>query len=173
MMIKKPVFLIAMSLFLGACHIEAPQSQNIESSAMNAQSSVNMTVSDAAIKVEVSSDLATCPSKDFALFLKTFSESSEVQEAFTETPLQIVTIDSASEPEPEEVLKEINREALNFPLMLNIATQANVGIKSRRYDTDENNVEVILFKPDTDYQISFFFRRLDCWKLYRIKDHSL
>lgn len=172
-MSKMLIFLNALSLFLVACHVEAPQSINVEPAVTNAQNQVNMTAGDAAIKPEVSSDLATCPSKDFELFLKTFSESSKVQEAFTEAPLQIVTIDSASEPEPEEVLKVINREELSFPLMPNLAVQANDGLKSRRSSADENNFEVILFKPDTDYQMSFFFKRLNCWKLYRIKDHSL
>ncbi len=170
---KKIIMLAAVTFILAACRVEVPLPKNSAANQKSAEDLTANAVGQDAFTPEVSTEAIKCPSQDFEIFLTSFINSVEVQKSFTATPLESVTIDALAEPEPAEVKKMLVANKLMFPLMPSPDQQANEGLKSRRSGADENNVEVILFKPDTDYQTSFFFKRLDCWNLIRIKDYSL
>lgn len=170
---KKIIMLAAVTFILTACRAEVPLPKNSTSDQHGAEDITAKTAGQDAFTPKVSTEAVKCPSQDFEIFLASFINSLEIQKSFTVAPLESVTIDALAEPEPAEVKKILGANELNFPLMPNPDQQAKDGLISRISNSDRKNVEVVLHKPDTDYQMSFFFRRESCWKLYRIKDYSL
>lgn len=170
---KKIILLATVSFVLAACRIEVPLPKNSAANQKSAEAPAANAVGQDASALEISTEATKCPSQDFEIFLESFINSVELQKSFTSTPLESVSIDALAEPEPAEVTKMLGANELVFPLMPSPDQQANDGLKSRISNLDKKNVEVILHKPDTDYQMSFFFRQESCWTLYRIKDYSL
>lgn len=170
---KKIILLATLSFILGACQAELPLQKSTDANQKSAEDLTAKPAGQEASIPEVSTAMVKCPSQDFELFLKSFIDSVEVQKSFTATPLESVTIDALAEPEPVEVKKMLGASELRFPLIPSPDQQANEGLISRISNSDKKKVEVILHKPDTDYQVSFFFRQESCWKLYRVKDYSL
>lgn len=113
-----------------------------------------------------------CPSQDFSVFLKAFTDDVEVQKAHTQRPLQSDSIDPNADPEPKQVTAMLDGDALRFPVMPNTQTQKNDGLVLSQTELNGDK-QVMLAKPDTDYQLSFFFRKGECWTLYRKRDDSL
>lgn len=170
---QKIIILTVLSLILLGCRVEtSPVQKNtgsdssVEPSVSTASDNKKLQVADAIVPLQ-------CPSGDFEVFLKSYVGSLEVQKLFTSIPLESISIDPLAEPEPSEITRMLGEDELNFPLLPNLDQQTEEGLKSRQSRLGKNNVEVIMYKPDTDYQMSFFFRQEKCWKLYRIKDHSL
>jgi len=97
----------------------------------------------------------------------------EVQKAFVTDPLQSDSVDANAEPEPKPVSKMLGRAEITFPVMPSEQQQAKDGLKLTKNDISATEVSVKLAKEDTDYQMSFFFRKDGCWHLYRTKDDSL
>jgi len=170
---KKIILLVILSFILVACRVEVPLPKNSDASQNSAEDLTSKPDGQEASNPDVPADTLKCPSQDFEIFLASFIDSVEVQKSFTANPLESVTIDALAEPEPAEVKKMLGASELTFPLMPSPDQQANDGLMSRISNSDKKNVEVILHKPDTDYQMSFFFRQESCWMLYRIKDYSL
>lgn len=47
-------------------------------------------------------------------------------------------------------------------------------LKVRSSDAKDKEATVVVAKPDTDYQIAFYFRRMsNCWRLVEVEDQSL
>ncbi|MGH8082813.1 MAG: hypothetical protein ACREP7_19705 [Lysobacter sp.] len=113
-----------------------------------------------------------CPSQDFDTFLKAFADDVDVQKAYTQRPLQSETVDANADPEPKPVTAMLDGDALHFPLMPSNQKQQADGLVSSQTELNGDK-EVMLAKPDTDYQLSFFFRKGECWTLYRMRDDSL
>ncbi|WP_064749436.1 hypothetical protein [Lysobacter antibioticus] len=113
-----------------------------------------------------------CPSQDFDAFLVAFMDDPAVQKAFTKRPLQSETLDANADPEPRPVTALLDGEKLKFPLMPSSARQKQDGLALSQSELNGDK-EVMLAKPDTDYQLSYFFRKGDCWTLYRMRDDSL
>ena len=113
-----------------------------------------------------------CPSQDFDAFLVAFMDDPAVQKAYTKRPLQSETLDADADPEPKPVTALLDGERLKFPLMPNAARQKQDGLALSQSELNGDK-EVMLAKPDTDYQLSYFFRKGDCWTLYRMRDDSL
>ena len=88
-------------------------------------------------------------------------------------PLQSEAVDPNAEPEPRPVTKMLAEADLQFPLMPSSQQQAKDGLQLSTVATDSVHMEVKLVKPDTDYQLMFFFQNDGCWKLYRIRNDSL
>lgn len=116
---------------------------------------------------------ATCPAEDFDRFLHHFANEVAVQQAFVSTPLQSDSIDPDAEPEPAPISRMLDKSDLQFPLMPSEQQQLNQGLSLTKTVIDPQQVQVKLTKADTDYQVSFFFRRQGCWTLYRMQDDSL
>ncbi|MGO1069111.1 hypothetical protein [Lysobacter sp. CA199] len=113
-----------------------------------------------------------CPSQDFDAFLKAFAEDAQLQKSYTQRPLQSETIDADADPEPKPVIAMLDGDALQFPLMPSAQKQQADGLVMSQTELNGDK-EVMLVKPDTDYQLSFFFRKGECWTLYRMRDDSL
>jgi len=113
-----------------------------------------------------------CPSQDFDAFLAAFADDVEVQRAFTQRPLRSETVDANADPEPKPVTAMLDGDALAFPLMASRAKQQAEGLVLSQSELNGDK-QVMLAKPDTDYQLSFFFRKGECWTLYRMRDDSL
>lgn len=113
-----------------------------------------------------------CPSQDFDAFLVAFMDDPAVQKAFTKRPLQSESLDANADPEPKPVTALLDGDKLRFPLMPSAAAQKRDGLALSQSELNGDK-EVMLAKPDTDYQLSYFFRKGDCWTLYRMRDDSL
>ena len=116
---------------------------------------------------------AACPAEDFDSFLHHFANEIAVQKAFVSVPLQSDSIDPEAEPEPAPVSRMLDKSELQFPLMPSEQQQLKQGLSLSKTVIDPQQVKVKLTKADTDYQVSFFFRRQGCWTLYRMQDDSL
>lgn len=112
-----------------------------------------------------------CPSQDFAIFLDAFVGSIEVQKNFTAQPLQSDSIDADAEPEPKQVTAMVSE--LQFPVMPSDQEQMGQGLVMSTGSAPGNVMVVKLAKPDSDYQISYYFKRDACWTLYRKNDESI
>jgi hypothetical protein len=153
------IVLLVMTALLGACKA-APQQNSAD-----AQPAVpSPTLTSAA---------PACPSPSFDGFLKAFIESVAVQKAFSAEPLESQTVDATAEPEPALVTKMLTAAELQFPLIPSEQQQAKEGLTMRQSVLENGDTKVTLAKEDTDYQISFYFRKNTCWQLFRIRNDSL
>lgn len=114
-----------------------------------------------------------CPAATFDDFLPLFENDLAVQKAYVTDPLQSDSVDANAEPEPKPVSKMLGKAEITFPVIPSQAEQSRSGLAGTRTDTSPTEVVLKLAKPDTDYQMWFFFRKDDCWHLYRVKDDSL
>lgn len=114
-----------------------------------------------------------CPAATFDDFLPLFENDVAVQKAYVTDPLQSDSVDANAEPEPKPVSKMLGKAEITFPVIPSQAEQTKSGLAATRTETSPTEVVLKLAKPDTDYQMSFFFRKDDCWHLYRVKDDSL
>jgi hypothetical protein len=114
-----------------------------------------------------------CPAVTFDGFLPLFENDIAIQKAYVTDPLQSDSVDANAEPEPKPVSKMLSHADVTFPVMPSQADQAKSGLATTRTDNSPTEIAIKLAKPDTDYQMSFFFRKDDCWHLYRVKDDSL
>jgi uncharacterized protein YecT (DUF1311 family) len=122
----------------------------------------------------VSGDVATvaCPSSDFAAFLKTFSDRTDVQKAFVHQPLKLgTTVAGDSEPEIEE--HSISGDQIKFPLIPDRLKREADGLTLTVKEEQGNSATAILKKPDTDYVVEYRFARGQCWRLESVSDFSL
>ena len=148
-----------MMALLGAC--KATPQQNLP-----------VTQPATSTPVPTSATLA-CPSSNFDSFLKAFISDVEVQKAFSAKPLESQTVDATAEPEPALITKMLTETELKFPLIPSEQQQANEGLKMRQSALENGDIKVTLAKEDTDYQMSFYFKKEACWKLIRIRNDSL
>lgn len=115
---------------------------------------------------------AVCPSTEFSAFLTAFSERTEVQRAFIQQPLQMVTT-VAGDPEPEMQKNSLSGDQLKFPIIPNLAKREVEGLTLTVKEQRGNKATAILQKPDTDYVIEYRFVRSQCWILSEVTDFSL
>lgn len=114
-----------------------------------------------------------CPSKNFADFLNAFTESVEIQKAFTKFPLKIQMLDLDSEPDPMPVIRFLNKRKISFPVIPSALIMKSESLSVKVYDINKRLVTVMLSKSDTDYKVYYSFRKIYCWELYYIEDWSL
>lgn len=153
------IVLLVMTALLGACKA-APQQNSAD-----ARPAVPTPAPTSAVPA--------CPSPSFDGFLKAFIASVEVQKAFSAEPLESQTVDAAAEPEPALVTKMLTATELQFPLIPSEQQQANEGLKMRQSALENGDIKVTLAKEDTDYQMSFYFKKEACWELIRVRNDSL
>lgn len=115
---------------------------------------------------------ADCPGHDFNRFLSAFIDGIEVQRAFTVLPLRDDSLDAEAEPEPHVVTKMMSASDLQFPVIPSIQQQREQELTMSSHPSGSEMV-VTLAKPDSDYQMSYYFRRGACWRLYRKSDESI
>jgi hypothetical protein len=117
-------------------------------------------------------DVTLCPSKDFPEFLSAFSDSSSIQEKFTNFPLRkLITVDA--EPEPKQEVTYLERQGTKFPILQVKKDREANGLELQIVNEAGVDATVKLEKPDTDYQILYVFKFDSCWFLDEVKDYSL
>lgn len=115
-----------------------------------------------------------CPTQDFREFFQMFSDSVEVQRAFTGSSVDFTEIDAEAQPEPVEVTINRPLAAIPFPVVPTTAQQRGDGLVARFDRTSDGMNRVVLEKPDTDYRLVYVFGPGDdCWELYAKIDTSL
>ena len=114
-----------------------------------------------------------CPAQDISFFIQRFSTDESVQRVFTADPLINEFIDTATVPEPTQRTQTLDRDAIVFPVMPLAQERAQSQLQMQMEDVTQVTARLVLFKPDTDYQISYFFKLDDCWRLVRIDNASL
>ena len=154
------IVLLVVAALLGACKA-TPQQNSVD-----APSGVPTPVAPISVAL-------ACPSPNFDGFLKAFMENVEVQKAFSTEPLESQTVDATAEPEPALVTKTLAAAELKFPLIPSEQQQAKEGLTLRQSVLENGDIKVTLAKEDTDYQVSFYFKKEVCWELIRIRNDSL
>ncbi|NMO15242.1 hypothetical protein HPC49_01800 [Pyxidicoccus fallax] len=114
-----------------------------------------------------------CPSQDFSEFIEAFAESTEIQRAFTSYPLEIQQLDLKAEPEPRPFTRSLERHQVEFPVLPGQSERKAKSLELRVNPLASGHAELVLWKRDTDYQVSYFFRKNACWELERIEDGAL
>lgn len=153
------IVLLAMMALLGACKAAPQQNLPVAQPAASTPAPTSVTLA--------------CPSSNFDGFLKVFISDLEAQKEFSANPLENQTVDATAEPEPALVTKMLTATELKFPLIPSEQQQANQGLKMRQSALENGDIKVTLAKEDTDYQMSFYFKKEVCWKLIRIRNDSL
>ncbi len=117
----------------------------------------------------------TCPSNDFSTFIKAFSDSAEVQMAFTKYPLQEQRLDLNAEPEPKPVVRKIRRAQAVFPLIPNEVERKARLLALNVEQLTASHIKVSLAKANAAYQSNyeFGFQQDDCWHLLAVSIQSL
>ncbi len=82
-------------------------------------------------------------------------------------------MDMNAEPEPTPFTRRLEREQVGFPLIPNRAKREAEALDLKVAPLAPGQVRLTLLKSDTDYQVSYFFRKGACWELERIEDASL
>lgn len=118
-------------------------------------------------------DKTICPSNDFNIFFEVFSKNDKVQRKFTEKIITKQYLDLNSEPEPKPILKKFTSESLSFPIFPLKKEQEEKRLTVQMGSITKKTASVILIRPDTDYQVMFYFIKRKCWMLERIEDWSL
>lgn len=105
-----------------------------------------------------------CPAQGFDSFLHRFANDIAIQKAFVSDPLQSDTV--------QQVSQQLEKAQLSFPLMPNEQQQAQQGLSLSKAVVGPKEVMVQLTKANTDHPLSLFFRKEDCWTLYRIQNDA-
>ncbi|CAH0147356.1 hypothetical protein ABH908_006204 [Pseudomonas frederiksbergensis] len=114
----------------------------------------------------------SCPSTDFLTFLSAFSERADVQKAFVQQPLKMLTT-VAGDPEPEMEKRSVSGDQIKFPIIPDRVKREADGLTLTVKEERGNNATAILQKPDTDYVFEYQFVRGQCWRLAEVSDFSL
>jgi hypothetical protein len=115
-----------------------------------------------------------CPSQDFSLFLRVYTENIAVQKVFTKNPVEKLQLDLDAEPEPKPIVSILRHKKIAFPLIPNNIDRQKNNLVFSIEKNKEKKIKLLLTKPDTDYQVVYFFDNNDtCWVLDRIEDWSL
>ena len=137
-----------------------------------ADSKLQQEIRQKALKTDGDVTSAACPSPDFSTFLSAFSERIDVQKAFVQQPLKMVTT-VAGDPEPEMQKSSLNGDQLKFPIIPDLAKREAQGLTLTVKEEQGDHAVAILQKPDTDYVFEYRFVRGACWVLEEVLDFSL
>lgn len=115
-----------------------------------------------------------CPAKDFKGFLAAFIESTAVQRAHVAVPLSSSYVDGEAQPEPAIVKRQLQADAIEYPVMPNKAQLAKDRLVMSTKSISVGDTEVKVALPDTGYQFRYLFRKTGkCWTLVEINDDSV
>jgi len=115
---------------------------------------------------------AACFSGAFAPFLVAFANQESVQRTHTRVPLVSETVVDA-DPEPKPVIKKLAKNQVVFPVFPLKAERASTPLTMEITSLTATSASVKLEKPDTDYLLTYYFRKSACWQLVRKNDASL
>ena len=105
-------------------------------------------------------------------FFKLFVADSAFRLLHTEKHLMMKKIDVAAEPEPASVITATDNPIIINAWLSNLDYLMIKGVQ--KPDVKESAATVMIYLPDTDYQVVLHFKRKHyCWMLYLIEDQSL
>ena len=116
---------------------------------------------------------AGCPIENFDAFIERFGREIAFQELATSDPLFVERYDTAAEPEPRRVVRELALADVVWPVMPRLDLLSGRG---RVYDiapTADGRMEVQIRTPDTSDQQRYVFGQSPCWQLQRVVDESI
>lgn len=114
----------------------------------------------------------SCPSTDFNAFLASFAESSAVQRAFIQRPLQFLAMVDA-EPEPRLEKRALEDKQIKYPLMPDRVHREAERLALSVKEQSGDRATAILNKPDTDYLVEYRFVLGKCWMLSEVSDFAI
>ena len=114
-----------------------------------------------------------CAADKFAEFSRLFAEDADFQRKHTDVFIEKQAIDVAAEPEPKTIRYRLSRDKLKFPVLPLKGERDGKALQMLIESVESDGARVKLYKPETDYQIHYFFKRNTCWTLIRIQDDSL
>lgn len=115
----------------------------------------------------------SCPADDFRHFAQQFADDQDVQKRFTQFPLTKQYLDLDAEPEPQKVTHALTRGQVKLPLLPLKREREAKALGIQFVHMGKARARIDLRKADSDYQVSYYFLKNDCWQLVRIEDHSL
>ena len=114
-----------------------------------------------------------CPSQNFNVFIKRFSQNTEIQKQFTKTPLRWVEYyDEQYNPKPK--VSYLALDALSFPVLLNEQEQKDNGITvtTKRKNKRQYVVSTgTLHSGAYTYELTFR-KNKRCWYLTQVINAS-
>jgi hypothetical protein len=113
-----------------------------------------------------------CLEEEFSVFLAKFMEDETFQRAFTMYPLTYLEVDYFAEPEPKPFIRYLDCGQIKFPVIPSDQERIEDSLEIRIINVSDNNANVAVVKPDTGYNIIYYFRKNGCWRLERIEDWS-
>lgn len=116
---------------------------------------------------------ASCPYPTFETFLLHFGNEIALQEKSVADPLVSEYIDAAAEPEPQLVSQKIPLREVTWPVMPDPATLPRQGREMEVTRQDDGSMKVLIRKPSTSDQQSYYFGQRPCWQLVRMVDESI
>lgn len=114
---------------------------------------------------------AACHQGPFEDFFRTFSQNVEVQKSAVPDRFMLSEIDHDADPESVPLTREATRDALEWPLIPDLAEFEAAG-GSLRFEVVEQGHAAIL-SGDSGYLVTLIFRQDPCWLLHSLKDDSI
>lgn len=113
----------------------------------------------------------TCPSKDFYVFFKAFSEDKEVQRAFTKVPLKSETVENIPDQETKTIVRFLDQKKLKFPVWPLRSERESQSLISKVEDLSESSATVTLFRLNINAApTSYTFKKGNCWQLESVEN---
>ncbi len=113
-----------------------------------------------------------CFSGEFAPFLVAYANDIAVQRAHTLVPLKSKYLVDG-DPDPKAVVKMLAKNQIVFPVMPLKAERVRTPLQMEVKALSATSAKVTLEKPDTDYVLSYHFRKNPCWQLVLMDNASL
>lgn len=126
-----------------------------------------------ALLLAAATPTAACPAP-FPRFLDRFRRDLAFQKAHTAPVLTMTHVDPAAEPEPATVSRKVAHARIDWPVIAGAGHMAREVMQQTIARPDGATPNVLVRKPDSDFQIRYRFRRVgSCWQLVRIDDETL
>jgi len=116
---------------------------------------------------------SSCAEPDFDSFLHRFGREIAFQEKSVADPLESAFVDATAELEPQTVSNEIPLEDVEWPIIADMTMLQKSGHEIKISDEPEGIKKVLVRKPDTGDQQSYYFAHKPCWQLVKMFDESL
>lgn len=120
-----------------------------------------------------SQQVSSCAEPAFDGFLQHFGREIAFQEKSVADPLVSAFVDVTAEPEPQIVSKKIPLKDVEWPVIADLKMLKKSGHEVTISDEPSGIKKVLVRKPDTGDQQSYYFARQPCWQLIRMFDESL
>ncbi|QDG93784.1 hypothetical protein NIBR502774_14360 (plasmid) [Rhizobium sp. NIBRBAC000502774] len=117
--------------------------------------------------------VSSCAEPDFDGFLQRFGREIAFQERSVADPLESKFIDATAEPEPQTISNDIPLKDVEWPVIANLTMLQKSGHEIKITDEAGGVKKVLIRKPDTGDQQSYYFARKPCWQLIKMFDESL